>query len=264
VLTPDELWSAVQSQVREIVFSVFEWTEGAFHFEESALPERERITVDLDVTSLIVEGVRRLDPSGVVRTRYPDSPLVLERAAAPAAGLLHPWEAHVLSLVDGERSVMEIAHESEAGEGQTLKALYAFNAAGIVRTMGRKVHALDQDFVPGDATLSVLESFNAMYRHVFAYMVREVGPIAENVLAKYLNRVREARPEILEGVGLQRDGSLDEAAVERNASRIAEERRRGDLVDALNELLYSELLAVKRTLGADHESAIVRELRPPR
>jgi hypothetical protein len=35
-------------------------------------------------------------------------------------------------------------------------------------------------------------------------------------------------------------------------------------VDALNELLYAELLAVKRTLGADHESAIVRELRPPR
>ena len=35
-----------------------------------------------------------------------------------------------------------------------------------------------------------------------------------------------------------------------------------ELVDALNELLYAELLAIKRTLGADHESAIVRELRP--
>jgi hypothetical protein len=264
VLTPDELWSAVQSQVREIVFSVFQWTEGAFHFEESGLPERERITVDLDVTSLIVEGVRRLDPSGAVRARHPEPSLVLERVAEPAPELLHPWEAHVLSLVDGERSVMEVAHESEVGEGQTLKALYGFLAAGIVRARGRKVRALDQDFVPEDGMLSVLESFNAMYRHVFAYMVREVGPIAENVLAKYLNKVREARPEILAGVGLQRDGSLDEAAVERNAGRIAEDRRRGALVDALNELLYAELLAVKRTLGADHESVIVRDLRPPR
>ncbi len=35
-------------------------------------------------------------------------------------------------------------------------------------------------------------------------------------------------------------------------------------MDSLNELLYAELLAVKRTLGADHESAIVRGLRPPR
>jgi hypothetical protein len=32
-------------------------------------------------------------------------------------------------------------------------------------------------------------------------------------------------------------------------------------VDALNELLYAELLAVKRTLGAEHESQIVRAFR---
>jgi hypothetical protein len=170
----------------------------------------------------------------------------------------------VLSLVDGERSVMEVANESEAGEGQTLKALYGFLCAGVIRGRGRKVRALDQDFVPEDGTFALVESFNGMYRHVFSYMVREVGPIAENVLAKYLNKVREARPEVLSGVGLQRDGSLDEAAIERNVGRLAEDRRRGALVDALNELLYAELLAVKRTLGADHESAIVRELRPAR
>ena len=103
-----------------------------------------------------------------------------------------------------------------------------------------------------------------MYRHVLAYMVNEVGPIAENVLAKYLNTLRESRPEVLADVALRRDGSLDEAAVERNLGRLAEDKRRPALVDALNELLYAELLAVKRTLGADHESAIVRELRPPR
>jgi hypothetical protein len=33
-------------------------------------------------------------------------------------------------------------------------------------------------------------------------------------------------------------------------------------VGALNELLYAELLAVKRTLGAEHEGNIIRALRP--
>jgi hypothetical protein len=263
-LSPDELWWAVQTQVKEIVFSVFQWDEGQFHFEESVLPAREKITVDLDVAVLVLEGIRRMDPAGAVRGRLSDAYLVLERAAEPPPKLLHPWEEHVLSLVDGERSVLEIGHESDAGEGQTQKALYAFLATGIVRVRGRKVRALDQDFVPEDSALAVLDSFNRMYRHVLAYMVREVGPIAENVLAKYLKGVRDARPEVLGGVTLRKDGSLEEAAVERNLARIAEDRRRGDLVDALNELLYAELLAVKRTLGADHESAIVRELRPPR
>lgn len=263
-LSPDELWWAVQTQVREIVFSVFQWDEGQFHFEESVLPEKEKITVDLDVTALVLEGVRRMDPSGAVRGRFPDGYLVVERGDTAVAGLLHPWEQHVLSLVDGEKSVVELCHESDAGEGQTLKALYAFLSTGIVRGRGRKVRALDQDFVPEDGALAVLDSFNRMYRHVLAYMVREVGPIAENVLAKYLGTVRESRPDVLQGVSLRKDGSLDEAAVERNIGRLAEEQRRPALVDALNELLYAELLAVKRTLGADHESAIVRELRPPR
>jgi hypothetical protein len=254
----------VQTQVREIVFSVFQWDEGQFHFEETVLPEKEKITVDLDVTGLVLEGVRRMDPGGAVHARLPDGYLVVERGETPAAGLLHPWEEHVLSLVDGEKSVVELCHESEAGEGQTQKALYAFLCTGIVRGRGRKVRALDQDFVPEDSALAVLDSFNRMYRHVLAYMVREVGPIAENVLAKYLGTVRESRPEVLQGVSLRKDGSLDEAAVERNLGRLAEDRRRTVLVDALNELLYAELLAVKRTLGADHESAIVRDLRPPR
>ena len=95
-------------------------------------------------------------------------------------------------------------------------------------------------------------------------MVREVGPIAESVLAKYLGTVRQARPEILQDVALRSDGALEEAALERNLARLPEDRRRPALVDALNELLYAELLAVKRTLGPDHETALVRELRPPR
>ncbi len=32
-------------------------------------------------------------------------------------------------------------------------------------------------------------------------------------------------------------------------------------MDGLNELLYAELLAVKRTLGAEHETAIIKAFR---
>ena len=103
-----------------------------------------------------------------------------------------------------------------------------------------------------------------MYSYVFRYMVREVGPIAENVLEKYLGTVREARKEVLRRRQAAEDGTLDAASLERNLNRLPEDRRRSPLVDALNELLYAELLAVKRTLGAEHETASSGELRPPR
>ncbi len=129
-LSPDELWWAVQTQVREIVFDVLQWDEGQFHFEESVLPEKEKITVDLDVTALVLEGVRRMDPAGVVRARHPDGYLVVERGEAPSKGLLHPWEQHVLSLVDGEKTVVELCHESEVGESRPRRPSTPFSAPG--------------------------------------------------------------------------------------------------------------------------------------
>src|SRR5215510_9475371 len=157
-LSPKDLWEGVQFQVKEIVYSIFQWEEGSFHFEESSLPEKERITVDLDVTELILVGIRRVDASGSIQGRYPEGILVLERGADAPRDLLESYERHVLSLVDGDRSVLEICRESEIGDNETLKVLYAFLATGIVRTKGRKVRTLDQDFVPEDNLYSVLNS----------------------------------------------------------------------------------------------------------
>jgi hypothetical protein len=176
----------------------------------------------------------------------------------PLPSGLEAYEEHVLGLVDGERSVVEICRESEIGDNETLKALYAFLAAGILRVKGRKVYTLDQDFVPEDTLVTVVSSFNQMYSYVFRYMVREVGPIAENVLEKYLNGLRDGRKDVFTGIKLLKDGTLDPSTLERNLNRYAENERRGLLVDALNELLYAELLAVKRTLGWEHEANIIR------
>jgi hypothetical protein len=260
-LSPKDLWEGVQTQVREIVFSIFMWEEGQFHFEESTLPDKERITVDLDVTNLILEGVRRVDANGAVTGRYPEGALVPEAVSAPPAGLLEPYESHVVELIDGERSVLEICQDSEIGDNETLKVLYALISSGIVRIKGKKVRTLDQDFVPEDTLYSVMDSFNQKYSYVFRHMVREVGPIAENVLEKYLAGLREARKDVFTGIKLQKDGSLDPALVERNLNKLPEDERRGRLVDALNELLYAQLLAVKRTLGAEHETAIIKAFR---
>ena len=65
------------------------------------------ITVDLDVTALVIEGVRRADALSTTRGRELDGYLVLERGNEPPPGVLQPWEQHVLSLVDGEKTIVE-------------------------------------------------------------------------------------------------------------------------------------------------------------
>jgi hypothetical protein len=261
-LSPRDLWESVRFQVREIVHSVFVWEEGQFHFEVSAAPDKERITVDLDPLELILEGLRGVDAGGTVSSRYPEGHAVLERMEPGPRISLEPYEDHVRQLVDGERSVLEICRDSEIGDNETLKLLYALLAVGALRAKGRKVHALDQDFVPEDTLFTLIESFNRMYGQVFRHMVREVGPIAENVLEKYVAGLREQRKDVFTGAKLQKDGTLEPALLERNLARFPEEERRGRLVDGLNELLYAELLAVKRTLGPEHEASLIKAVQP--
>jgi hypothetical protein len=260
-LGPKDLWEGVQFQVREIVYSVFQWDEGQFHFEESSLPDKERITVDLDIQDLILAGLRRVEADGRIQSRYPEPDAVLERTPGETASTLESYEEHVLRLVDGELSVTDICRESEIGDKETMKVLYALVSTSLARVKGKKVRALDQDFVPEDTLITVLNSFNQMYGHIFRYMVREVGPIAENVLEKYLGGLRDNRQDVFNGLKLQKDGTLDPSGVERNLDKLPEDQRRPRLIDALNELLYAELLAVKRTLGSEHEANIIRALR---
>src|SRR5262245_57701501 len=120
-LSPKDLWEGVQFQVKEIVYSIFQWDEGQFHFEQSSLPEKERITVDLDVRDLILAGLRRVDAGGRLQGRYPASDIVLELAPGETTDTLEPFEEHVQRLVDGERSVLEICRESEIGDSETSK-----------------------------------------------------------------------------------------------------------------------------------------------
>src|SRR6185295_12765142 len=113
-LSPKDLWEGVQ-----------------FHFKESTLPEKERITVDLDVRDLLLAGLRRVDASGRLQGRYPESDALLERVADEPKGSLESYEQHVLTLVDGERSVLDISRESEIGDNETLKVLYALLCTGV-------------------------------------------------------------------------------------------------------------------------------------
>lgn len=260
-LKPSELWEGVELQMREILRSVFSWQAGRFYFDASALAERERITVDIATEDAILSGIRRLDPARSIRNLIPADGALLQRVQEAPVPDLAVFEKHVLELVDGRRTVSRILQESDIGDGETTKVLYALICLGVVRAADEPSEVFDHDLAGAETTTSVAAPFNAMYRHIFDYMVREVGPIAENVLERYLAGLRESRGDVFGGVRLLKDGAVDAKVLERNLEAMPVDARRPVLVEGLNELLYAELLAVKRTLGPEHEARIVRNLR---
>lgn len=261
VLSPKDLWWAIEHQIKEIVWSIFNWEDGYFHFEEDDLPRREKITFDLDVEKLVVEGIRRADGTGAIREHFISSDSIVERTDKEPPVELEPHERHVLQLADAKRTVSEICQESEIGEAETRKVLHTFLAIRTLKSRGPKQAPLQQTLNDGQDYASVVDLYNEMFRNLFRHMSNEVGPIAEIILEKYLKELKERPGSLFERVRLRQDGALDPAQIERNLQRLPEDTRRDQLISSLNELLYSELLAVKRTLGASHESQLIQLFR---
>ncbi len=138
VITEHELESQVQSQVEEVVFELVGWQEGYFSFEEgdSSKPPADAL-VSISTGSLLMEGARRIDEWSRIERRIAHVGVIPGFAAQPEddgkayLDFLPPeWE--VLTAVDSERDVKEIALVLGRSEFDVAKTLFGLEATGIL------------------------------------------------------------------------------------------------------------------------------------
>jgi hypothetical protein len=163
----------------------------------------------------------------------------------------------VLDLIDGERSLGEVARLSEIGHAETLRVIFLLFSTGYLKMRAYQAPPRQER----DAeSLFLIRRYNEMFAFLHGYLVREVGPIGEAILSRYLNEQKKQQPALLAEQILGRDGTLDERQLQKNVRNL-ENGSHPTLLDGLNELLYSELLAIRRTLGSQHEGRAVQGLR---
>lgn len=259
-MAPQDLWEGVETQVREIVFSLFEWAAGEFVFESTTLPQKEKVTVSFDPLTLVLEGLRRIDPEGALKGRYPDPGLILECNKDLDLKSLEPFERHILSAVDGRRSVAEICRESEIGDAETMKTLYALFCAGFMRVRGRKIRPVGES-LERDVSAAALDAYNSMYAYIYRYLLREIGPEADATLQTAVTELH-ASGGIFGACQVTKGGIIDPPPLLLALSKVPEAERSIQLTNTLNELLYAMLFAVRKSIGADHEANILKALRP--
>ncbi len=136
-LTPKELFQAVTTQVKEIIFSLFTWLDGDYRFEEGALPATDIITLRMSSGALIYEGIRRIhDFTRLCRLLPPFSAVVTMSTDPrdlfqPVA--VTPPERKLLLLIDGARTIRDLVCASTLPALHAIQMMYFLLAAGIVR-----------------------------------------------------------------------------------------------------------------------------------
>ncbi|MBC7243355.1 MAG: DUF4388 domain-containing protein [Anaerolineae bacterium] len=135
-LSQDDILSSVKQHVLDVVYYLFPLTNGRFHFEPDQLPPADRITVSLDLESIIMEGSRRIKEWERLQEELPDLDVVLKFADRPRTSLRHinlnVDEWRVISFINGRNTIRQIAQHNGMSEFQIRKIVYGLLSAGLV------------------------------------------------------------------------------------------------------------------------------------
>ncbi|MBN2383427.1 DUF4388 domain-containing protein [bacterium] len=164
VLSQEELKKALQDQINQILFRLFRWKEGYYHFrqEKTVHFDKENIT-PISAENILMAGVQIVDEWPRIEERIPNMELVFRKKAVPpgfkiitkheeeesdftlleeavdeadhvpekestdldSVITLSREEEMAYALVDGDRTVQAIVDACHQGEFETLKAIYS-------------------------------------------------------------------------------------------------------------------------------------------
>lgn len=170
VLSREELRKAFEQQILQIIFRVFRWQDGDYHFsQETSVDYDAELVTPLGSESILMEGARMLDEWPIIEKRIPYRGVVF--VATPASRLaevnaeqqaedletfdvnlepafpesetpgrvrISPIEQDILALVDGTNAVDDIVRRSPHGEFDTCKALYTLLTRSLIRQASRE------------------------------------------------------------------------------------------------------------------------------
>jgi hypothetical protein len=148
-LTEAEVLEILKTRTLDAIYDLFMWNEGDFEFyEEDPMPD-DLLTIEVQPTNVIMEGIYRIDEFSRYHTLVPSDRAILELAAGWTTSLKLGKEfRQVLYFVEKRMSVAEICYHMHASAFHVYGQLYTLISEGVARVVGER---------PEDAPSSVAE-----------------------------------------------------------------------------------------------------------
>src|SRR5687767_15646982 len=118
----------------EAVYALAIWNQGDFKFEPGVATEHR--TISKSNTNLLMEAARRLDEWRVLSKKVPSTDLIPEFVVQEGRDgqiNLNTSEWLILSKIDGQRSIKQMAGASGLSVFDVAKILYGLVATGLIR-----------------------------------------------------------------------------------------------------------------------------------
>jgi len=176
-LGPDELTVHLEAQAEDTIYSLFDWEDAVFRFQENENDPGNVFPVSLRVEDVLLRGLKRFDEMREIREVFNDPGIVLERTGKepPVAVSENRMGKSLWDLVNGERTVAEILLQVHGSEYVVTKFLFELQRSGLVRIA--RVKPITKTAPPVATEIPVAASPTAVEPAAVVVQVTEVRAI---------------------------------------------------------------------------------------
>jgi uncharacterized protein DUF4388 len=255
-ISPNDLWWGLKNQALEIIYSLFTWNDGSFAFVDAADEVlSERITLSINTSSAIMEGIRRIDESVRIREKITSLDMVFTKVSGEVPDFqaleMSEEEIGVYNSIDGKLTVRGLIGKSELTDFEITRILFQLLMARLIDVAAeeRESRPVFLDVEDSPELLKIISGYNDMFGRVHESLSFAVGDDeARELFTQALEN--SAGDDLWTGVFFDQYGRFDENMLLGNISELPFEQRRPALEEGLNALLSVQLFEVSQHLDA--------------
>jgi hypothetical protein len=257
-----KLWNLLEIFLINETLPLFDWSKAKFFFDPAHEMSKSDTLISLSTLKIIRKGIYQMKNMDIIHSHTPASEETIHAYPHKSFLLtdLNPNERYVFNLIRDKIKINQLYKLCEMGESEIKRIIYLFTSLRIAGSPHRTLDHITQELSKAELH-NILESFNKKCTYIFKYISKEIGPVALSVLEKCINDLKTNLPPQLQSINMAQDGKININSTPSNNPIVPGEIKLDEFLNALNEILVSELLTVKKTLGDEHESKVTKNLK---
>ena len=135
-ISQEDILSSLRTEFVNVLHRIFTWVEGLFRFEDESMPPDGKITLQIGLENIIMEGSRRFREWEQLQDEITSLENALRFTDRPGADLrnvnLSVEEWRVVSFIDPQNTIRQIASTTKMNDLEIRKIVYGLLQAGLV------------------------------------------------------------------------------------------------------------------------------------
>lgn len=261
LLSPQPLWNHMEAFSKHNLFPLFDLSPLDSSLISEKAPSDTAILLTVSSLNLIQEGIYRMKNIGLIDSLLPKDE-DFQRLAPDYLDQIHlqPYEKQLINAAGEKNDFQNLLSSGALGENFTKKTLFALFCLGLLGPSPVATPNKPLQEISAAELQKILITFNAKCSYIYKSVSKELGPVALNLMEKSIEDIKPSLSRHFRKIRLGADGKIDLQPVLKANIILSDRETMQTIIKSLNEILSAEILAVKKTLGSEFESALTKSL----